>query len=191
MRRRKIPVFTGQGEGNIVYIEGMNPDGSLNDNTPNEFNDLRIVIIFENSVPVFAGKWEGTTEPGKYWTQNPMNEKGAARIAFGHYSAWQLGMHHSHEAWVQTGGAVTVHRDLNEDFNRDNDELDTGYFGINQHWGYDFPKNDLGRSSAGCLVGRSTQGHKEFMAITKADPRFRADKRFTVSATILPAGEIV
>ena len=26
---------------------------------------------------------------------------------------------------------------------RTGDKLDTGLFGINQHWGYDYPRNDI------------------------------------------------
>ena len=63
----------------------------------------------------------------------------------------------AHEALVQVA-EVTVHRDLNKDFKRTNDKTDTGLFGINQHWGYDAPKDDLGNTSAGCLVGPDKEG---------------------------------
>jgi lysozyme family protein len=106
MEARGHRVDKGPGELNIVYVEGMNPDGSVNDNKPNVFNDLRTVIRFDSGVPRIVGAWEGTTEPSRRWTVNPMNPGGAARIAFGQYRAWQLGTHHDHEALVQTGGAV-------------------------------------------------------------------------------------
>src|SRR4051812_19128244 len=179
MQARKYVLATGKGETNIVYIEGLNPDGTPNKNEPNKFNDLRCVLRDGEVV----GAWEGTTEPSKRWTESPMNPAGAARIKFGQYTAWQVGVHHgSHEALVQTGGEVTVCRDANKDYKRDGDTLDTGYFGINQHWGYDLPVNDLGTSSAGCLVGRTTAGPKEFMTIVKADPRHVADFKFVFSA---------
>jgi hypothetical protein len=118
-----------------------------------------------------------------------MNAQGAARIKFGQYTAWKVGIHHTHEALVQTGGKVTVYRDYNQDYKRDGDREDTGFFGVNQHWGYDLPKNDLGRSSAGCLVGRTTKGHKEFMALLKTDPRWRED--FVWTATVLDGKEVL
>jgi hypothetical protein len=190
MKRRGYRLDTGSGETNTTYVEGMGPDGVKNDNAPNEFNDARFVITFENGKPKLAGAWQATTEPSRHWTLHPMNAKGAARIKFGQYAAWQLGEHHGHEALLQTAGPVTVCRDLNKDFKRDGDAEDTGMFGINQHWGYDLPKNDLGTSSAGCLVGRMRKGHQEFMALMKSDPRFKADHRFVFTATVLPASEI-
>ncbi len=145
--------------------------------------------------PVIAGAWEGTTEPSRRWTQDPMNPKGAARIAFGQYAAWQTGVHGpresgGHEALVQVA-PVTVHRDLDKDYKRGGDARDTGLFGINQHWGYDLPKNDLGNSSAGCLVGRTKAGHRAFMALVKTDKRYLADRNHRFTTTILPAGAVL
>ena len=144
---------------NIFYIEGMDEDGSANDNKPNEFNDLRVVIqLTAAGVPKITGMWQATTEPSRYWTLRPMNSKGAARIAFGQWKCWTVGIHNeSHEALIQTA-PLMVWRDKNKDFSRTGDEPDTGLFGINQHWGYDKPKTDLGHSSAGCLVGRMKAG---------------------------------
>ena len=119
-----------------------------------------------------------------------MHPKGAARIAFGQYKALALGRHRDHEALVQVD-TVTVCRDANRDFKRDGDARDTGLFGINQHWGYDLPRNDLGNSSAGCLVGRSTAGHRELMRLVKTDKRFLlSDGGYRFIATILPASEV-
>ena len=70
----------GSGELNIVYVEGMNPDGTPNDDEANKWNDLRLLIKFEGDEPRIVGRWAATTEPGRYWTQNPMSPLGAARI---------------------------------------------------------------------------------------------------------------
>jgi hypothetical protein len=176
---------------NIVYVEGLDPDGRANDNTPNRFNDLRCLVRIDASgVPQLVGSWEATTEPSRRWTLDPMNPRGAARIAFGQYKAWALGTHHGHEALVQVAD-VTVCRDANRDFKRDGDNKDTGLFGINQHWGYDLPRNDLGNSSAGCLVGRATAGHRDFMRLVKTDRRFRiAGGTYRFITTILPASAL-
>lgn len=192
MEDKGYPIDKGEGEVNIVYLEGCDVDGSLNDDAPDRFNDTRICLSFVEGNPVVLGAWEATTEPGKYWTQNRMNPLGAARIRFGHYKAWIVGLHNGdHEALVQRKGTVTVHRDDNEDFLRAGDVLQTGYFGINQHHGYDNPKNSLGRSSAGCLVGRSIKGHREFMKIVTSDPRYRRDPNFVFSTTIMDARDVV
>src|SRR5262249_9455644 len=50
---------------NIVYVEGMSPDGTLNDNAPNRFNDLRCLVRIVDGVPQLAGCWEATTEPSR------------------------------------------------------------------------------------------------------------------------------
>lgn len=186
---------TRPGHVNIVYVEGMNLDGSLNNDAPNVFNDLRLVLIGQGAGTVaISGKWEATTEPGDYYTYNKLNPKGAARIAFGQYDAWQVGMHgkgrNAHEALVQTGGPVTVHRDLNKDFIRTGDELDTGYFGINQHHGYNNAYGNVGRASAGCLVGRTIAGHRQFMQLVKSDPRYSKNKSLVYSTIIIPGDAI-
>lgn len=179
---------------NIVYVEGVDPDGKLNDDRPNVFNDARIVFsIGNNGIPDFT-VWEGTTEPGIFWTLNPMNPKGAARIAFGQYKSWAVGTHMSgsasaHEALVQVA-KVRVHRDLNKDYKRTGDDVDEGLFGINQHWGYDSPKDDLGRSSAGCLVRRTKAGHRDFMDLIKEDPRYKANGGYRFIAAVLPGDKL-
>lgn len=190
MLKRNMYVETDARACNIVYIEGMNADGSANPNTPNQFNDRRLVIKFKDGVPYLAGSWEATTEPSKKWTEQPMNPAGAFRIKFGQYQAWSLGMHHTHEALVQVA-PITGYRDLNKDYKRDGDKEDTGLFGVNQHWGYDFPTNDMKNSSAGCLVGRTTAGHREFMALVKSDHRFVANRNYRFYTAILPVSEVL
>lgn len=206
MEKHGYTVFKDIGEVNIVYIEGANLDGTMNDDKPNRFNDFRCTITFLRSEntddwinhinkPVISGIWEATTEPGKYWEEHPLSPKGAARIKFGQYSAWQVGIHNAskpsgHEALVQTGGKVTVCRDLNEDNIRTGDEEDTGFFGINQHHGYNMSVDNVNNASAGCLVGRTIDGHKQFMEIVKADPRYKKDHKFVFTATVMDAKDI-
>ena len=188
MEQRGYAVDRAAGEINIVYVEGASADGVPNGDAANAFNDRRMLIRFEGAAPTIVGNWPATTEPGRRYTVQPINAGGAARIAFGQYRAWQVGMHRGHhEALVQTGGTVTVCRDANKDYERDGDRQTTGFYGINQHHGYDFPQDDIRTASAGCLVGRTVAGHREFMALVKSDPRYRADNRFAFRTTLLPA----
>ena len=190
MQRKGYQVDRGAGEMNIVYVEGMNLDGTPNANEANKWNDLRLVIKFEDGEPKIVGKWAATTEPGRYWTENPLSPLGAARIAFGQYNAWQVGMHrNNHEALVQTGGQVTVCRDLNKDGERTGDARQTGEFGINQHWGYDLPQVE--KASAGCLVGQSVDGHQRFMALLKSDPRYQANRKYVFATAILAESDVL
>jgi hypothetical protein len=190
MERKGYQVDRGPGELNIVYVEGMNSDGTPNADEANKWNDLRLLIRFEGGAPKIVGEWAATTEPGRYYTDHPVNPLGAARIEFGQYKAWQVGIHHeSHEALVQTGGEVTVCRDLNKDGQRTGDKRQTGEFGINQHWGYDLP--EVEKASAGCLVGQSKDGHRQFMALVKSDPRYQANRKHVFAAAVLPESEVL
>ena len=189
---QKYQIFTREGELNIVYVEGMNTDGVLNSDEPNHFNDVRMVIGFEEGKPIVLGNWQATTEPGYHYTDNPMNPNGAARIAFGQYVAWQVGIHGNaepHEALVQVD-YVKVHRDYNRDMMRTGDDVFEGNFGINQHHGYDHPQNDIYTASAGCLVGRTRAGHSQFMEVIKSDRRYQADPDFIFTTTIIPADQL-
>ena len=65
-------IFQGSGQYNIVYVEGMYPDGSVNQDLPNQFNDIRLVIEILNGKPkIVGGPWEATSEPGKKYTIRP------------------------------------------------------------------------------------------------------------------------
>jgi peptidoglycan hydrolase-like protein with peptidoglycan-binding domain len=188
MKSNGYEIAKGTREYNIVYVEGIDADGTVNRDAPNYFNDRRFVIQILDRKPKIIGNWEATTEPGFHYTYKPMNPKGAARIKFGQYKAWRIGRHGTsepHEALIQVA-PVTVHRDFNRDMIRTGDRLDTGYFGINQHWGYDLPRNNIYFASAGCLVGRTRQGHREFMELIKQDNRYQLNKRYTFVSTIIP-----
>jgi hypothetical protein len=182
---------------NIVYVEGLDADGAANTDAPNVFNDLRLVVqVNRAGTPAITEAWEATTEPGRHCTLvEKLDPRGAARIAFGQYKAWSVGTHmggrpSAHEALVQTE-SIRVHRDLNADFERSGDQVFEGMFGINQHWGFDLPKSDIGRASAGCLVGRAKAGHRTFMALCKADPRYVANNSYRFVATVLPAAAVL
>lgn len=172
---------------NIVYLEGTNSDGTLNNDRANHWNDRRLVLQILDGVPTIIGNWAGTTEPGDYYTYNPMNSKGAARIAFGQYKSWAVGYHGNHQALVQVA-PVKVCRDFNKDFTRVGDQVDVGLFGVNQHWGGD--ASVIGRWSAGCLVGQSIKGHQEFMKLVKQDARYEADKNYVFWTTVIAGDDL-
>ncbi|WP_242043434.1 peptidoglycan-binding domain-containing protein [Leptolyngbya sp. FACHB-671] len=193
MQRKNYKIFHGNQRYNIVYIEGMDLDGTLNNDKPNAFNDLRLVIEIVNGVPKLVGKWEATTEPGKKYTLKPMSVRGAARIKFGQYKAWQMGFHRRdkrHPALVQAG-KIPVHRDLNKDYSRAGDLVEIGLFGVNQHHGYSASRNDVGGHSAGCLVGRSIEEHNQFIKLIKRDQRYLANRAYMFETTIIPGDELV
>jgi hypothetical protein len=194
MKVKGYQIHTTDGKRNIVYVEGMNTDGTLNDDRPNWFNDVRCVFEYRGDTPEMLGIWQATTEPGLFYTQHPLNPNGCARIQFGQYRAWKVGRHgnqDNHEALVQCDN-VTLCRDLNRDFSRKSDKLFTGFnFGINQHWGGDSPVDAIGRWSAGCLVGRMREGHREFMRIVKEDVDYVKNKGYVFSTTIIAGDDLV
>lgn len=180
---------------NIVYIEGMDPNGQPNNNPPNRFNDLRMLLrIGGDGRPEITQMWDGTSEPGRHYTEvELLNPAGVARIALGQYKAWSVGMHNGstpHEALVQTMD-ITICRDKNKDYRRDNDARFKGMFGINQHWGYDMAPGNIGNASAGCLLGRTKVGHREFMALCKSDPRYEVNKSYRFMTAVLEARDIM
>lgn len=193
MQAKNYEVFTNPKEYNIVYLEGVNEDWTLNSDTPNQFNDRRIVIEVVDGIPKIVNHWQATTEPGSRYTYNPMNPGGAARIKFGQYKSWSVGIHGNsepHEALIQVA-PISVYRDFNKDFQRTGDKVDTGLFLVNQHYGYDAPANDIKNASAGCLVGRRREGHREFMAIIKQDPRYLANKSYVFYTTVIPGDDLL
>jgi hypothetical protein len=195
MEAKGYQIDAGAKEYNIVYVEGMNSDGTINNNAPNEFNDRRMVIEVINGIPTIVGNWEATTEPGYYYTQNSLNPNGADRFKFGQYKAWQVGIHYGggsdpHEALVQTA-PVTVYRDANKDYQRTGDKMYTGIFDLNQHWGYDLPHNNIGYASAGNLVGRTREGHREFMSLIKQDERYVKNRNYLFTTTIIDGKDLV
>jgi len=60
-----------------------------------------------------------------------------------------------------------------------------GLFGINQHCGYDFSREDVRTASAGCLVGRTRPGHSAFMKLCKADPRYQVNHGYRFITSVL------
>lgn len=155
MQQKGYFVAIGKQKYNIVYVEGANSNGVPNEDKFNQWNDRRLVIEIASATPKILGNWDATTEPGKHFTDRPKRAEGAARIAFGQYKAWRVGIHggsEPHEALRQVAD-IKVHRDRNKDGYRTGDSIDVGKFYINQHWGYDMAAVD--KASAGCLVGQS------------------------------------
>lgn len=191
-------IFTGPGELNIVYVEGMNPDGTQNVDAPDVWNDMRCVIAFAGDKPRLLLAQVATTEPGRAATFSgrAKNRGGIARIAFGQYKAWRIGFHNTrkngknHQALVQVV-PLPVHRDKNHDMKRTGDNIHIGYFGINQHStrpGY--TGGNVGTWSEGCLVGLLWDEHLRFVELLKTDPRYLADKDFIFTTAVLPGNEV-
>lgn len=170
-----VPLCDRQGALNIVYIEGANMDGTPNNDEPDKWNDVRYLVGMQD------GKWEilfsqtATTEPGRYYTVNPMDKRGAARIGFGyHPHAWAEGFHKGkHIALIQKA-PVRISRDANRDGKRSKKEPEYASppVGINHHSTFDgFKSDSIGKHGAGCLVGEKMAPHITFIQMLRLDPR--------------------
>jgi len=95
------------------------------------------------------GIWRGTTDPGAYYSYDPMNPIGTAHLVPGWYD-YQQGLHKGNPALVQFS-TVTVIRDEDRDGTGEPQEYtESGMFGVNIHAGGD--SEVVGAYSAGCQV---------------------------------------
>jgi len=183
---------------NIAYTEGLevykDDDGlwkaTPNDNRNNQFNDTRLLLQIIAGKAVIVDAWEATTEPSRFWTENRMNPDGAFHIALGWQRVWVMGIYHGAPALLQAR-AIAGYRDGNETYRREGKLYVQDDLGVHHHGGYDLPRVDIGRSSAGCQVGRTTKGHARFMSLLKSDRRFKEDGSFLFSSTVVPADAIL
>lgn len=138
---------------NIIGIEGVNLDGTINNDTPDQWNDLMLLLKFIGGSPVIVWQGQSTTEPGRYYTDRPLNPNGAARLDTGYHKAlWSRGLHKGYSAMVQTGVARLV-RDGNRNHRRDDKITAESWKGVNWHSAYGhYSGGTIGRWSAGCCV---------------------------------------
>ena len=161
------------GTVRLIGIRGAvpysNDELSLRENTLDHWND---------TVGIWGGEWQlqtATVEPGLYYTQNPLNAKGAAHLLRlengGRPWTFKWGQHLSkYEALIQAEDFV-VQRDKNKNGVIDPTEpKDTGDFGIHIHWGGE--GWSVGKWSAGCQViqggGQTDSPWREFKKALKS-----------------------
>ena len=194
MRKKNYWIARAPNMCNIVYVEGLDGDGKVNEDRANEWNDRRMVIqIAPGGQPTMLANDLATTEPGRIYTLSPLNPKGAARIAFGQYKAWVDGMHKGNQPALIQRGKVRVHRDINRDGSRStNDPVDIGdAFGINQHsTAPDYTPEFVDKFSAGCLVGCRMRWHLSFMQIVRQDIRYQMNKSYMFITTIISGDDL-
>ena len=120
--------------------------------------------------------YPATTDPGKYWLNNPMNKKGCAILVPGQYlGSHMIGTHSGYTALVQKS-SVKVYRDNDKDNEHDMDieTIDTGVFGINIHRSHPFNETyDINKYSAGCQVFQNSAEFNELMNLCWAQARIK------------------
>jgi len=182
------------GAVNICYIEGANSEGIPNADRPDEWNDRRIVFMYDESgEPFIALNTPCTTEPGVSATNSKKAAKlgGVARVQFGQFRVWQLGYHkrdRAHPALVQVA-PLEVFRDANRDGKRTGDKISQAT-GINQHGTRPgiIPRK-VGNWSEGCLVGQWWSIHLNFIDLCRADINYKADPKYLFYTAIINGDE--
>lgn len=184
MLAKSYPWFDEQ---NVTSIEGMDPNGIPNQNRPNAFDDVKMIL--NGAGKIIAGPFQGTTQPGKFWTRHRMNPKGAFIIALGPQRVWTPGPYHGFTVWRQAEDShIMGFRDDAEDYTRHGEPIDCGDIGVHHHGGYNLPRDDIGRAAAGCQVIEFTESQAIFMKMTLACSRFRKDG---LTATVLRATDLL
>jgi hypothetical protein len=167
MTKKGYSFKTGNKELNMIGVRS-------NNRVVDNWDDFFILCWTENGKKMIWIDDQFTTDPGIYYMQEKiLNPKGCGILAPGHHKdIWVIGKHGQaqYEAFVQTGGKVKAYRDRNlnnyMDFNLSS--LDEGFFGCNQHHGYDSSK--VGKNSAMCQVHRYKKDLAYVLSLAKTDP---------------------
>lgn len=179
-----------KGEYNLIGISGLAPSRSREegynlDNAPDKWNDSVLILKWDEA----EQDWDSlcfyiaTTEPGRYYVQNPLNRGGGAVLTLGlHKGLWCFGKHRGYEALVQAGQASLI-RDANKNHKRDDKVTIESGNGVNLHtskttgWRGAFNWSSTGRWSAGCVVIPEPDQFKQVLHIMKQSPQYRSNSR--------------
>jgi len=130
--------------------------------------------------------WPGTTDPGAYYLEHPMNSAGCAILVKGQYlDTWTIDLHGGkYEALCQRNGEVSVFRDdsMDDKLDLDPSTIATGYFGINLHAATRTEHQTstvVGKWSAGCQVHASADGFAKMMELAHAQQDKTGRKTFS------------
>lgn len=136
----------------------------------NTFDDFLLVMYREEELMV-TNRYQITTDPGKYWLENPTNPKGTAVLVPDQYrGTWQIGKHQGkYKALVQRK-PVKVYRDNNKDevidYSSMTTMIDEGYFGINIHRSNPYDQSyAINKWSAGCQVFKKIEDYDNFIQV--------------------------
>lgn len=158
--------------GHVVFEDGQYNVNIIgvrsSEHQANRFDDV-IYCVYKDEKDEWVEKsWPCTTEPGKYWLENPTNVNGTAVLVPGQYrGVWKIDRHQGkYDALCQRNGPVKTYRDSNKDdiIDCDVESITEGYYGINIHKAGK-ASTQIDRWSAGCQVFANTSDFAEFMGI--------------------------
>lgn len=154
----------------------------------NKFDDTIGCYYFHPNGGWVSYFWPATTDPGKYWLENPSYVAGTAILVEGQYlDTWTLSLHQGkYLALCQRNGKVKVYRDGDKDtiLDREPESIVSGYFGINIHRSsLRGESGQVNKWSAGCQVFKKLTDFEKMLELAQ----MQVDKtgRKTFSYTLL------
>ena len=152
-----------------LNIVGVRNGETLNEVT-NKFDDC-ITLSYKKD-----GEWqfhcfEATTDPGKHWVENVLNESGVAILKENQYrGSHKIGLHQGKYEALRQQKPVQVYRDNNLDgcYDLNEENIQEGIFGINIHRATKWEgkkSTQIDKWSAGCQVIAANDDFRLFMEI--------------------------
>lgn len=137
--------------------------GVRSSNTASNTFDDRCYVVYSDATGLKLESWPITTDPGRYWLENPGRVEGTAILKPGQYrGAWVLGKHKGDKPALVQAKPVTVYRDPNRDATLDTAKEETGLFGINLHRA-GLNSSVVDKWSAGCQVWQMDADFERFL----------------------------
>lgn len=155
------------GDNYDVNIVGVRKNTA--NKVTNSFDDL-VTISYKDE----TGKWHfeafpATTDPGIYWMNNLLNERGTAILVPGQYrGTYKIGKHQGSYIALVQHKPVQVYRDNNEDgvYDMRPESIHTGMFGINIHRSNSVrTSTQVDKWSAGCQVLANPDNFDKLMEV--------------------------
>ena len=158
-----------------VWFDGNNYDVNIvgirnsetYDHVTNKFDDLMTLSYKDECGEWNYWEFECTTDPGKHWVENIMNESGVAILKEGQYrGSHKIRKHRGQYDALCQKGLLQVYRDINLDecFDFIEENVQEGYYGINIHKAGTSSKQ-VDKWSAGCQVFAKRKQFEFFMSI--------------------------
>lgn len=122
---------------------------------PNKFDDTLCIFFKDEKGVRTMYRLNITTEPGRYWLNNPGRVEGTAVLARGqHLYCWAMGFHKGEYPALVQVGPMTVYRDNDKDDIAEEQGIkQKGIFGINLHRSNPNTQSiNVEKWSAGCQV---------------------------------------
>lgn len=139
-----------------------------NPGIPNEFDDVLAVFYPTADGQEAFHLYPITTDPGRYYLENPINVEGVAILKEGQYNVYQYALHHDeYMALCQRLGPVIVYRDPDRNDEEDfGGKTESGMFGVNIHHAGNL-NAQVNKWSAGCQVFQNINHFNELMGFVQ------------------------